>query len=127
MVCLFVCLLSCVGCSFVEDIIGEDDDDGNKYVYEYGLISSDQKLPIGNTFEETKSVRDSLKAISNPYRSAITTDEKGFREFLQNNTTMSAYKIEDGMSLINKYRNWIFYFYTTDHSNECIWLYVEKR
>ena len=127
-VCLFAFLVSCIGCSFVEDIIGEDDDDdGNKYVYEYGLIYDSEKLSIGNTFEETKSVRDKLKAISRQYRSAITTDEKGFREFLQNNTTMSAYEIEDDMSLINKYRNMIFYFYTRDHSNERIWLYVEKR
>ena len=126
---MFVCLFACVGCSFVEDIIGEDDDDdGNKYVYEYGLIYDDQKLSIGNTFEETKSVRDNLRKNSRQYRSAITTDEKGFREFLQNNTTMSAYEIEDDMSLINKYRNMIFYFYTRDHySNERIWLYVEKR
>ena len=124
---MFACFLV-VGCSFIEDIVGEDDDDdGNKYVYEYGLISDNQKLPIGNTVEETKSVRDKSKAISKPYRSAITTDEKGFKEFLQNNTTMSAYEIEDDMSLINKYRNWIFYFYTRDHSNKRIWLYVEKR
>ena len=126
LVCLFACFLV-VGCSFIEDIVGEDDDDGNKYVYEYGLIYDSQKLSIGNTFEETKIVRDKLKAVSRQYRSAITTDEKGFREFLQNNTTMSAYEIEDDMSLINKYRNVIFYFYTRDHSNERIWLYVEKR
>ena len=126
LVCLFACFLV-VGCSFIEDIVGEDDDDGNKYVYEYGLIYDSQKLSIGNTFEETKIVRDKLKAVSRQYRSAITTDEKGFREFLQNNTTMSAYEIEDDMSLINKYRNVIFYFYTRDYSNERIWLYVEKR
>ena len=77
LVCLFACFLV-AGCSFIEDIVGEDDDDdGNKYVWEYGLISSNQEVPLSDryTFEQIKSARDRLRDNSYKYHSPSNTSE----------------------------------------------------
>ena len=132
MVCLFVCLFSCVGCGFVEDIIGEDDDDDeNKYVWEYGLIYTSQResIPDRYTFEELKSIRDRLKLKTNSrkYHSPSNTSETLFRNYLQDTTNMTASKIEYVISYLNENKNIILYFYCKDNSSETVWYYLEKR
>ena len=129
MVCLFVCLFSCVGCSFIEDIVGEDDDDdGNKYVWEYGLISSNQAKSIsGCTFEQIKSIRNRLKEISRQYRSPSNTSESLFRKYLQDTTNMTANIIEYEIRTLNERGNTILYLYYTSNKSETIWYYLEKR
>lgn len=125
MVCLFVCLFSCVGCSFVEDIIGEDDDDGNKYVWEMGLIYDYQAESIsGCTFEQIKSIRNRLKTKSCDYEPAITVNETEIRDFLQGMFTPT--EIETHISFLNKNGNIILYFYYKYDSSKFVWCYFEK-
>ena len=129
-VCLFVCLFSCVGCSFVEDIIGEDDDDDeNKYVLEYGLIYTSQRESIYDwyTFEELKSIRDRLRTETYKYYSPSNTSESLFRNHLQDTTNMTANKIEYAIRTLNERGNIILYFYCKDNSSETMWYYLEKR
>ena len=126
---MFVCLFSCVGCSFVEDIIGEDDDDdGNEYVWEYGLIHTSQRESISlYSFEQKKSVRDSLRRKSYKYHSPSNTSESSFRKHLQDTTNMTANKIEYVIRTLNEEGNIILYFYCKDNSPETMWYYLEKR
>ena len=129
-VCLFVFLFACVGCSFIEDIVGEDDDDdGNKYVWEYGLISTSQEESIYSyyTFEQIKSVRNSLRTKSYKYHSPSNTSESLFRKYLQDTTNMTANRIEYEIRTLNERGNAILYFYCKDNSSETIWYYLEKR
>ena len=99
-ICLFAFLFACVGCSFVEDIIGEDDDDdGNEYVWEYGLIPSYcEESTSGYTFEQVKSFRNRLITNSNDYEPATTTNEAEIRELLQQGRA-STTEIETVISL----------------------------
>lgn len=123
---MFVCFLV-VGCSFIEDIVGEDDDDdGNKYVYEYGLIDGYQKLSIGNTFEKTKSVRDRLRRKSYKYHSPSNTSESLFRNHLQNTTDLTTDEIEFVIRDLNERGNAILYFYYKGNKSKIIWYYLEK-
>ena len=128
-VCLFAFLVSCIGCSFVEDIIGEDDDDdGNKYVWEYGYIDSSQKEPIFlYSFEQKKSVRDSLRRKSYKYHSPSNISESWFRNYLQDTTTMTPAEIETFIRNLNEVGNAILYLYYTSNPSETIWYYLEKR
>ena len=124
---MFAFLVSCIGCSFVEDIIGEDDDDdGNKYVYEYGLIPSNQKEPLSYSFEHTKSVRDSLRSKSYKYHSPYNISEEWLRNHLQDTTNMTASEIEYVISYLNENKNIILYFYYKGSSSETLWCYLEK-
>ena len=132
---LFVCLFACflvVGCSFIEDIVGEDDDDdGNKYVWEYGLISTSQEESIYSyyTFEQIKSARDILRTRTYPYKyhSPSNISETWFRNYLQSTTNMTASEIEADISYLNKHGNIILYFYYKGNKSETIWYYLEKR
>lgn len=131
---LFACLFACflvVGCSFIEDIVGEDDDDDeNKYVWEYGLIYTSQRESIYDqyTFEQIKSVRDSLRRKSYKYHSPSNTSESLFRKYLQDTTNMTANIIEYKIRTLNERGNAILYFYCKeDNSSETIWYYLEKR
>lgn len=130
---LFACLFACflvVGCSFIEDIVGEDDDDDeNKYVWEYGLIYTSQRESIYQyTFEQIKSVRDSLRRKSYKYHSPSNTSESLFRKYLQDTTNMTANRIEYEIRTLNERGNAILYFYCKeDNSSETIWYYLEKR
>lgn len=128
---MFACFLV-VGCSFIEDIVGEDDDDDeNKYVWEYGLIYSNQRKPISDqyTFEQIKSVRDILRTKTNPYKyhSPSNTSESLFRKYLQDTTNMTANIIEYEIRTLNERGNIILYFFCKDNSSETIWYYLEKR
>ena len=130
MVCLFVFLFACVGCSFIEDIVSEDDDDDvNKYVWEYGLISTSQEESIYSyyTFEQIKSVRNSLRTKSYKYHSPSNISESWFRNYLQSTTNMTASEIEADISYLNKHGNIILYFYYKGNRSETIWYYLEKR
>ena len=123
---MFACLLV-VGCSFVEDIIGEDDDDdGNKYVWESGLIYDYQKESIYSnyTFEEIKSIRNRLKTKSCDYDPVITVNETEIRDFLQGRMTSA--EIETYISFLNKNGNIILYFYYKYDSSKLGWCYFEK-
>ena len=132
---LFACLFACflvVGCSFIEDIVGEDDDDdGNKYVYEYGLISSNQEVPLSDlhTFEQIKSARDILRTRTSSYKyhSPSNTSESLFRKYLQDTTNMTTSEIEADISYLNKHGNIILYFNYKGSRYETIWYYLEKR
>ena len=130
MVCLFVFLFACVGCSFIEDIVSEDDDDDvNKYVWEYGLISTSQEESIYSyyTFEQIKSVRNSLRTKSYKYHSPSNISESWLRNYLQSTTNMTASEIEADISYLNKHGNIILYFYYKGNRSETIWYYLEKR
>ena len=123
-------MFSCVGCSFVEDIIGEDDDDDeNKYVLEYGLIYTSQRESISDwyTFEELKSIRDRLRTKSYKYHSPSNTSESLFRNYLQDTTTMTSAEIETFIRNLNEVGNAILYLYYTSNPSETIWYYLEKR
>lgn len=114
-----------VGCSFVEDIIGEDDDDGNKYVWEIGLIYNYQAESIsGCTFEQIKSIRNRLKTKSCDYEPAITVNETEIRDFLQGRFTPT--EIETRISFLNKNGNIILYFCYKYDSSKLGWCYFEK-
>lgn len=131
---LFACLFACflvVGCSFIEDIVGEDDDDDeNKYVWEYGLIYTSQIESIydWDTFEQIKSVRDSLRRKSYKYHSPSNISESLFRKYLQDTTNMTANRIEYEIRTLNERGNAILYFnYINNQSETIIWYYIEKR
>lgn len=131
---LFACLFACflvVGCSFIEDIVGEDDDDDeNKYVWEYGLIYTSQIESIydWDTFEQIKSVRDSLRRKSYKYHSPSNISESLFRKYLQDTTNMTANIIEYKIRTLNERGNAILYFnYINNQSETIIWYYIEKR
>lgn len=131
---LFACLFACflvVGCSFIEDIVGEDDDDDeNKYVWEYGLIYTSQRESIYDqyTFEQIKSVRDSLRRKSYKYHSPSNISESLFRKYLQDTTNMTANRIEYKIRTLNERGNAILYFnYINNQSETIIWYYIEKR
>lgn len=128
LVCLFACFFV-VGCSFIEDIVGEDDDDENKYVWEYGLIYTSQRESISDwdTFEQIKSVRNSLRTKSYKYHSPSNISESLFRKYLQDTTNMTANRIEYEIRTLNERGNAILYFYCKDNSSETIWYYLEKR
>lgn len=130
-VCLFAFLFACVGCSFVEDIIGEDDDDdGNKYVWEYGLISSKIELISDrDTFEQIKSARDGLRTRTNScnYHSPSNISESSFRKYLQDTTDMTANRIEYEIRTLNERGNTILYFNYKGNQYEILWYYLEKR
>ena len=128
---MFAFLFACVGCSFVEDIIGEDDDDDeNKYVLEYGLISSNEEVPLSDldTFEELKSIRDRLKLKTNSrkYHSPSNTSESLFRKYLQDTTNMTANRIEYEIRTLNERGNIILYFNYKGNQSEILWYYIEK-
>ena len=125
---MFAFLFACVGCSFVEDIIGEDDDDdGNKYVWETGLIYDYQKESIYSnyTFEKIKSIRNRLKTNSRDYDPATTVNETEIRDFLQGRMTPA--EIESYRIFLNKNGNIILYFYYKYYSSKLVWFYFEKR
>lgn len=130
---LFACLFACflvVGCSFIEDIVGEDDDDDeNKYVWEYGLIYTSQRESISDwdTFEQIKSVRDSLRRKSYKYHSPSNISESLFRKYLQDTTNMTANIIEYKIRTLNERGNAILYFNYINNQSETIWYYLEKR
>lgn len=131
---LFACLFACflvVGCSFIEDIVGEDDDDDeNKYVWEYGLIYTSQRESIYDqyTFEQIKSVRDSLRRKSYKYHSPSNISESWFRNYLQDTTTMTPAEIETFIRNLNEVGNAILYlYYINNQSETIIWYYIEKR
>lgn len=131
---LFACLFACflvVGCSFIEDIVGEDDDDDeNKYVWEYGLIPSSCEESIYDqyTFEQIKSTRDRLRRKSYKYHSPSNISESLFRKYLQDTTNMTANIIEYKIRTLNERGNAILYFnYINNQSKTIIWYYIEKR
>lgn len=131
---LFACLFACflvVGCSFIEDIVGEDDDDDeNKYVWEYGLIYTSQIESIydWDTFEQIKSTRDRLRRKSYKYHSPSNISESLFRKYLQDTTNMTANIIEYKIRTLNERGNAILYFnYINNQSKTIIWYYIEKR
>lgn len=129
---LFVCLFACflvVGCSFIEDIVGEDDDDdGNKYVWEYGLINNNtyqiELISDRDTFEQVKSARDKLRKKSDKYHSPSNTSESSFRKHLQDTTDMTANRIEYKIRTLNERGNIILYF---NYKGNKLWYYLEKR
>lgn len=126
---MFAFLFACVGCSFVEDIIGEDDDDDeNKYVLEYGLISSNEEVSLSglDTFEELKSIRDRLRRNSYKYHSPSNTSESLFRKYLQDTTTMTPAEIETFIRTLNERGNIILYFNYKGNQSEILWYYIEK-
>ena len=124
--CLFACFLV-VGCSFIEDIVGEDDDDENKYVWEYGYIDSSEKVYDCYTFEQVKSVRDNLRGKSHNYHSPSNISEARLRNYFQDNTDMTADRIESVIRNLNEVGNTILYFNYKGNQPVTKWHYIEKR